>query len=103
MNEIKISIYTLTEINVDVEEQCEHKTKIYVNCENIEGIFQKKVDSWIDEIEEIVKENGEDFDFESWVNENLKYDIETDNYKCKHFISEDGKEKIFELKAHTME
>lgn len=100
--ESKFSIYTLTSIKVDMDEQCEHDTKVYINCENIEDIFQKEVDNWIKDVKEIAEDNGDEFDLESWIGENLKHDINTAHYKCKHFISDDGREKIFELKSHEV-
>lgn len=100
---MKTIIHTLTEIKVSMFEPCEYNVETYINNDNIEDIFNKKVNGWIDEVQKNIEDNGEEFDFESWAISSLTTNIDNAYYKCKHFIYKDGEEKIFELKANYVE
>lgn len=98
-----INIYTLTTIRTDMEETCDHNTTIYTDEKKAKLIFEVQIDSWLDDIQELIEDRGDEFDKDQWVTENLQCDLNTDTYKYKHFVYDDGSEKIFELKAHEVE
>lgn len=93
----KILIYTFTKIWVDTEEMCEHDTQIFLTEKVAKETFDRELKQWLAEKEEHIDE-----DIEKWQINSLICDLESDDYTVKHYVYNNGQEKIFELKRHSV-
>lgn len=94
-------VITITKITVNMEEMCEHNVDVYLDKKEAISLFNTELQQWLDSVKSEEKEYNPDFDLDKWICENIQHDIESDDCILKHFVTNDGYEKIFELKIHT--
>lgn len=92
--------YLIAEINTDQEDPCHFTIAPYCNKYASLETFNKKIDEW----EESWKSENIDFydDVEKALDLALMQEYDTDDYKCVHYVFEDGSEKIFEWTAQEI-
>lgn len=95
-------LYLVTVISVTSEIPCEHENVPFLNKEDAVEYFEKVKNEWLEDTEKYCKFHDEDFDMDKWIEVNLHHDIDADDYKCFHYIYDDGAERIFELKKYEI-